>query len=716
MAKKRTFDRITALYERLSRDDELQGESNSISNQKKYLEDFAKSNGFGNIRHYTDDGYSGTNFKRPGFQEMLADIEAGRISIVIVKDMSRLGRNYLEVGFYTEVMFPKKGIRFIAINSSVDSAKPNDNDFSPFINIMNEWYAKDTSNKIKSVFDARMKSGLRVSASVPYGYYRDPADKQHILIDPVSAAVVQRIFQMMADGMNTGDICRTLTEEKILTPAAYAKEYHPEQCRARVETGFCKWNRTVVLEILKRQEYLGHTILKKTVSMNFKTKERRDTTEEEQYFFPDTHEPIISEELWEKAQRNRRIIERKRLNDDIKATSVFLGLLYCSECGRKLRFGIEEKDSTGHIIMHYTCGGYRGDYGEGCTSHYINEEDLKALLTEYLRIISKRIIQDESVFIKELSEKWKLHQESIPARADENLKHTQERYAELGSRLTKLYEDFAAGLLPERQYRTLMEKYDKEQQELEKRLTLLEEEIETVEIREINPQRFVDLIKKYKGVTDLHRDMVRELIDKIVVHHATGVKPNREQKVEIYFNFIGLYELSYTEEELEEIRLKEEAEQAAKEDFQHQQRLKWGRAAKARKRDERLAANEGHLNPKKVCPWCGKEFWPNNSLRMYCSEECHRAANLAQTNAKNAARRRPQKEVPCAWCGKVFLQKNPNHHSCSPECRHELHKQWRRIDYQKKQAEKKTKEAMNNEDFEASTEAVIEGSAVAASA
>ena len=396
-----------------------------------------------------------------------------------------------------------------------------------------EWYAKDTSNKIKSVFDARMKSGLRVSASVPYGYYRDPADKQHILIDPISAAVVQRIFQMMADGMNTGDICRTLTEEKVLTPAAYAKEYHPEQCRARVETGFCKWNRTVVLEILKRQEYLGHTILKKTVSMNFKTKERRDTTEEEQYFFPNTHEPIISEELWEKAQRNRRIVERKRLNDDIKATSVFLGLLYCSECGRKLRFGIEEKDSTGHIIMHYTCGGYRGDYDEGCSSHYINEEDLKALLTEYLRIMTKRIIQDEAAFIRELSEKWKLHQESIPVRANEDLKHTQERYAELGSRLTKLYEDFAAGLLPERQYRTLMEKYDKEQQELEKRLSLLEEEIETVEIREINPQRFVDLIKKYKDVTDLHRGMVRELIDKIVVHHATGVKPNREQKVEI---------------------------------------------------------------------------------------------------------------------------------------------------------------------------------------
>lgn len=691
MAKKRTFDRITALYERLSRDDELQGESNSISNQKKYLEDYAKSNGFGNIRHYTDDGYSGTNFKRPGFQEMLTDIEAGRVSIVIVKDMSRLGRNYLEVGFYTEVMFPKKGIRFIAINSSVDSAKPNDNDFSPFINIMNEWYAKDTSNKIKSVFDARMKSGLRVSASVPYGYYRDPADKQHLLIDPVSAAVVRRIFEMMADGYNTGDIFRTLTEEKVLTPSAYAQEYHPEQIRAKVPKGFCNWSRNVVLEILKRQEYLGHTILKKTVSMNFKTKERRDTTEEEQYFFPNTHEPIISEELWERAQRNRRIVERKRINDDIKAESVFLGLLYCSQCGRKLRFGIMERDTTGHIIMHHTCGGYRGEYEEGCTSHYINEEDLKALLTEYLRIISKRIIQDEAAFIEELSAKWKVHQESIPARANEDLKQTQERYAELGARLTKLYEDFAAGLLPERQYRTLMERYDKEQQELEKRLSLLEEEIETVEISEINPQRFVDLIKKYKNVTDLNRGMVRELVDKIVVHHATGTRPNREQKVEIYFNFIGLYELAYTEEELEEIRLREEAEQAEKEEILHQKRLEWGRAAKARKREEKLAANDGHLNPKKVCPQCGKEFWPNIATRMYCSEECHKAANLAQTNAKNAARRRPQKEVPCDWCGKIYLQKVPNQRSCSSECKHELQKQWKRMDYHKKQEAKKAK-------------------------
>ena len=218
MPRNRGYERITALYERLSQDDELQSESNSILNQKKYFEDYAKKNGYGNIRHYTDDGYSGTNFKRPGFQALLSDIEEDRVGTLIVKDMSRLGRNYLEVGFYTEMLFPKKRVRFIAINSNVDSANPNYNDFSPFINIMNEWYAKDTSNKIKSIFDARMREGKRVCSSVPYGYYRDPADKQHLLINPVSSAVVVRVFEMMAAGMNTTEICEVLTRDKVLIP------------------------------------------------------------------------------------------------------------------------------------------------------------------------------------------------------------------------------------------------------------------------------------------------------------------------------------------------------------------------------------------------------------------------------------------------------------------------------------------------------------------
>lgn len=229
MAKRSEPMKITALYERLSRDDDLQGESNSILNQKSYLEAYAQKNGFTNVRHFTDDGYSGVNFNRPGFQSMLAEIEAGRVGTVIVKDMSRFGRNYLQVGFYTEIMFPQKDVRFIAINSNIDSNRPADNDFAPFLNIMNEYYAKDTSNKIKAVFNSRMQNGKRCSGSIPYGYNRLPNDKQMLVVDPVAAEVVRRIFNYAAKGKSAGEIADILTADKVLIPAAYTEKYHPEQ-------------------------------------------------------------------------------------------------------------------------------------------------------------------------------------------------------------------------------------------------------------------------------------------------------------------------------------------------------------------------------------------------------------------------------------------------------------------------------------------------------
>lgn len=264
MAKTKGLDRITALYERLSRDDEQQGESNSISNQKSFLEEYARKNCYGNIRHYTDDGYTGRNFKRPGFQSMLDDIQDGKVGTVIVKDMSRLGRNYLEVGFYTEMLFPKKNIRFIAINNNVDSSKPQDNDFTPFLNIMNEFYAKDTSKKIQSIFDARMREGHRCSGTFPYGYTLSKEDKT-LIVDPMAAEVVVRIFEMMASGTeNTSSIAKKLSSEGILTPGAYQKKYH--SFGSTVPDDYCKWNRTSVLTILKNKEYLGHTVLKKSVS------------------------------------------------------------------------------------------------------------------------------------------------------------------------------------------------------------------------------------------------------------------------------------------------------------------------------------------------------------------------------------------------------------------------------------------------------------------
>lgn len=311
MPKIRDFNRVTALYERLSKDDEQQGESNSILNQKRFLEDFARKSGMTNIKHFTDDGYTGRNFNRPGFQAMLAEAEAGKIGTIIVKDMSRFGRNYLEVGFYTEILFPKKQIRFVAINNSVDSDKPQDNDFTPFLNIMNEWYAKDTSNKIKSIFLSRMNDGKRCSGSIPYGYNRLPEDKQTLVVDPVASQVVKHIFELAAEGLTPPAIARQLTEEKVLIPSAYTLQYHPEQCNRKAAYGCTSWNANTVREILSRQEYLGHTVLRKTIGTNFKTDERRFATDEERLVFEDTHEPIVDSELWELAHRRLKHATRR---------------------------------------------------------------------------------------------------------------------------------------------------------------------------------------------------------------------------------------------------------------------------------------------------------------------------------------------------------------------------------------------------------------------
>ena len=302
--------KITALYERLSRDDDLNGESNSITNQKQYLEDYARRNGFTNTRHFTDDGFSGVNFNRPSFQELIKEVEAGNVATIIVKDMSRLGRNYLQVGFYTEVLFPQKDVRFLAINNSIDSNNASDNDFAPFLNIMNEWYAKDTSNKIKAVFDARMKDGKRCSGSIPYGYNRLATDKQTLVVDPVASEVVKRIFLLANEGKSPRAIAELLTEEKVLIPAAHAKEYHPEQYNGMKFSDPYLWGMSTIRGILSRQEYLGHTVLRKSVSTNFKLHKRKNTDEDEQYVFYNTHEPIISQELWDSVQKRKKRANR----------------------------------------------------------------------------------------------------------------------------------------------------------------------------------------------------------------------------------------------------------------------------------------------------------------------------------------------------------------------------------------------------------------------
>lgn len=324
--------KYTALYERLSRDDEMQGESNSIVNQKRYLEEYAQAQGFKNIRHFTDDGYSGTNFKRPGFQEMIAAIEAGEIDVVCVKDLSRFGRDYLKVGFYTEIMFPEKGVRFIAINNSVDSANPMENDFTPFLNIMNEWYAKDTSNKIRAIFRSRMQDGKRCSGAIPYGYKRDPEDKNHLLIDEEAAKVVRRIYQMVIDGMGSQAIANQLTADNVLIPSAYLEQSEHGESRNHSYHDPCRWNCTAVSYILDKQEYMGHTVLGKTICENFKTKKRRKARPDELIIFENTHEPIIDAETWHLVQKLRRRTRRKLANGSYSHR--LSGLVYCADCGK----------------------------------------------------------------------------------------------------------------------------------------------------------------------------------------------------------------------------------------------------------------------------------------------------------------------------------------------------------------------------------------------
>ena len=393
--------KITALYERLSRDDDLNGESNSITNQKQYLEDYARRNGFTNIRHFTDDGFSGVNFNRPSFQELIKEVEAGNVATIIVKDMSRLGRNYLQVGFYTEVLFPQKDVRFLAINNSIDSNNASDNDFAPFLNIMNEWYAKDTSNKIKAVFDARMKDGKRCSGSIPYGYNRLATDKQTLVVDPVASEVVKRIFLLANEGKSPRAIAELLTEEKVLIPAAHAKEYHPEQYNGTKFSDPYTWGMSTIRAILSRQEYLGHTVLRKSVSTNFKLHKRKNTDEDEQYVFYNTHEPIISQELWDSVQKRKKRANRTAARGT--HSNRLSGYLFCADCGRRMTLQTHYSKKDRSLQYSYRCGGYASRVNS-CTAHSISADNVEALILSAVKRLSRFVLNDEEAFAKELQE------------------------------------------------------------------------------------------------------------------------------------------------------------------------------------------------------------------------------------------------------------------------------------------------------------------------
>lgn len=533
--------KFTALYERLSRDDELQGESNSIKNQKQLLESYAHKNGYSPIRHFTDDGVSGTTFEREGFQAMIAEVEAGNVGVVIVKDMSRFGRDYLKVGFYTEVMFKEKGVRFIAINNGIDSANQQDSDFTPFLNIMNEWYARDASRKIQAVFKSRMQDGKRVSPSVPYGYLRSPEDKQKLIIDEEPAAVVRRIYQMIIEGKGVTAIADILTAEKVLIPSAYAKIHCPENDHSKGFTNPYIWSATAIAYILEKQEYMGHTVLGKTISVSYKTKKRRKAEPDELMIFKNTHPAIVDEETWHLAQKLRKTVRKPSYD---RPPHPLTGLVYCADCGHKMthRQPSPTKKKKYDADDAYICSGYR-QRTRDCTMHFIKTSALWELILTAIREVSDYVRQDEQAFIDKVQQTSTVQMAETQREQKRRLAEANERNGELNTLIKKLYEGNATGKIPDKHFERLLADYDSEQTALETEIEDLQTQIDSFNEDSTKADKFIAVVRRYTDFTELTTPMLNEFIEKVVVHEATGGRTDRKQKIDIYFNFVGQVEL-----------------------------------------------------------------------------------------------------------------------------------------------------------------------------
>lgn len=465
-------------------------------------------------------------------------------------------------------MFPKKGVRFIAINNSVDSAHPTENDLTPFLNIMNEWYAKDTSNKIKAVFKSRMKSGMRCSGSIPYGYIRAKDDKQQLYVDEPAAEVVRKIFRMACQGKGTTVIAEKLTEEKVLIPSAYANQNHPENCRHREVADPFRWSATTVGYILDRQEYLGHTVLGKSICENFKTKQRRAATPDELMIFPDTHEAIIDQDTWDIAQKMHSKKKPRAANGTYSHR--LSGLIYCADCGARMSYSSPEGKHTGKKYdsnSSFQCSNYR-NAGTECVSHFIKTSVLESAISQAIQAVSRYVLENEAEFISQLKAVWNENKNRYTDTGQQELEQATRRMNELDGLIQNIYESSVKGVLPERQAQRMIQQYDEEQILLERRVEELKSQIQLEEVKEAETGRFITLVKKYKDCTELTDTMLYAFIDRVEVHEATGGRTiYRQQNIDIHFNFIGNFyppadEISEEERiaaiEAEQLRKKQE--------------------------------------------------------------------------------------------------------------------------------------------------------------
>ena len=527
MSVKQTESRITALYERLSRDDDNAGDSNSIVNQKKYLESYAQQRGYTNCRYYTDDGWSGGNFERPAWKQLIADIEASKVAHVIVKDMSRAGRDYLQTGFYTEVFFRQHGVHFVAIANSVDSDDQNSNEFAPFLNIMNEWYPRDTSKKVRVSLRQRGTSGKHMGKP-PYGYRCDPEDKDHWILDEEAAQVVKLIFDLCIDGKGPEQIARILEEKQILTTRAlYAKR----KKKPMPERPY-HWGNQSIVAILERQEYTGCTCNFKTYSKSYKLKKRIPNEPEDMFYLPDTQEAIVSQAQFDRVQELRK---NKRRPVKAERQGLFSGLLFCADCGSKLHFATSKRFEGKQDC--YVCCHYKSNRGT-CTAHYIREDVLREIVLERIRAVNEYIRDDVDAFQEEWLQCRRTDQERSIRDDKKKVEQAKKRLFDLDVIISWLYEDYVLGNLSQDRYKKMSADYEAEQERLKLEIEVIEEWVEQREEMNDGLDAFIVLTQKYVDVEELTQTIVNEYIKKIVVYAPDKSSGKRTQKVKIYFNFV----------------------------------------------------------------------------------------------------------------------------------------------------------------------------------
>ena len=534
--------KLDILYERLSHEDGRENESLSIENQKAYLEEYAIKHGFTNFVHMADDGWSGTRWDRPAFMKMMDEIERGNVRTILIKDMSRLGRDHLRVGLFLEQL-REMGVRLIAVAEAIDTDKGED-DFMPFRNIIAEWHARDTSRKIRAIFGARTAQGKRVTGAVPYGYLPDPQDRQTWIIDEEAAPIVQRIFQSIINGKNLQQIADGLTAEGILTPNAHWKNIGVNVSRGAHNADPTKWAAATIICILKKEEYMGWKILNKTGTDSYKSKKRQPTPEN-RLVFKDSHPAIIDEETFNVVQRLRGT--KRRVYKLSGEPNPLTGVLYCADCGAKM---YHKQGNTGRVNKphnEYVCTSYR-HYSKECTCHYIRVEVIEKLILEAIRRTSRYARENEADFMKRVREEADLQQEAAVKESRKKLTKSKRRREELNGLIKKLYEAYAADKIPEKHFSELLKGYDTEQTALDGEIEKLQADIDRYNTDSVRADRFIELVKRHTEFTEFSPALLNEFIERINVHEADKSSGKREQKIDIYLNYIGKFDVPELEE------------------------------------------------------------------------------------------------------------------------------------------------------------------------